>query len=222
MTLSNTLSRNASHSGYIRAGLRRLALLVLPLFAMVAAYSPALHADDNHEAQKLVEQAVMTVMAELKAKQSEIADNPSALDGTIAENIIPHLDFVTMTRLSVGKNWRKASKEQQETLVAEFRTFLLNTYRSALSEYGGEEIAFLPYKKNKRDDRAVVNSVFQYDSNEVPVTYKLHNKTGPWQVYDIVVSDLSLVLQYKSSFSSEIEKNGIDGLIELLKDKNNA
>lgn len=199
-----------------------LAAILFPVFAILAAFTPVVHAEDGQAAQQLVEQAVTNVMAELKAKKGELASNPKVLDGTIAENIIPHLDFVAMTRLSVGKSWRKADDAQQKTLVEEFRTFLLNTYRSALSEYGGEEIDFLPYKKNKRDDRAVVDSVFKYESNEVPVTYKLHNKAGPWQVYDIVVSDLSLVLQYKSSFSSEIERNGIDGLIKLLKDKNNT
>ena len=54
------------------------------------------------------------------------------------------------------------------------------------------------------------------------VVYKLHNRNDPWQVYDIVVSDLSLVLQYKSSFASEIERNGIDGLLKLLREKNSS
>ncbi len=127
-----------------------------------------------------------------------------------------------MTRLSVGKNWNKASPDQQQTLVSEFTRFLINTYRSALAEYGGDAVEFKRFKEPKRDDRAVVASVFKYGSNSVPVDYKLHNRGGPWKVYDIIVSDLSLVIQYKSSFTSEIDRNGIDGLIKLLRDKNNA
>ena len=144
------------------------------------------------------------------------------LDETIEENIAPHLDFLTMTRLSVGKNWKKATTEEQKTLVSEFKIFLINTYRSAISEYGGEAVKFAPFKKSKRDDRAVVESVFGAGSGAVPVQYKLRSREGTWQVYDIVVSDLSLVIQYRSSFTSEIENNGITGLIKLLKDKNNS
>ncbi len=192
------------------------------LLALILMLPAAVTLAADHPAQQLVENAVNAVMADLKQHQGKLASNPELLDGTLSKNIIPHLDFATMTRLSVGKSWRKASPEQQTTLVNEFTEFLLNTYRSALSEYGGESIVFKPFKTPKRDDRAVVGSTFKFGSNEVPVDYKLHNRNGPWQVYDIIVSDLSLVIQYKSTFASEIDRNGIDGLIKLLRDKNNA
>ena len=197
--------------------------LVAATWAAVLIMLPAsitLAADDAP--QELVENAVNIVLQELHKHQDEIKDNPGILDATIDKNIVPHLDFVTMTRLSVGKNWKKANDEEQKALVGEFTTFLLNTYRSAMSEYGGEEVKFSPYKKSSRDDRAVVKSVFGTGSKAVPVQYKLRNKDSAWQVYDIVVSDLSLVVQYRSSFTSEIERNGVSGLIKLLKDKNNS
>lgn len=201
------------------AALPRLFATLLALFMLVPA-SFAMAAD--HPAQQLVEGAINTVMEDLKQHQGKLADNPQLLDDTLSKNIIPHLDFTTMTRLSVGKSWRKASPEQQTALVKEFTMFLLNTYRSALSEYGGESVVFKPFRTPKRDDRAVVASTFKFGSNEVPVDYKLHNRNGPWQVYDIIVSELSLVIQYKSTFASEIDRNGIDGLIALLRDKNSA
>lgn len=192
------------------SAVNRVIAVIAALILLPASFSAA-----AHPAQELVEGAVNTVMSDISASKGN-------LDSTIETNIIPHLDFVTMTRLSVGKNWNKASPEQQTSLVDEFTTFLLNTYRSALAEYGGDQVEFKRFKKPKRDDRAVVGSVFKYGSNSVPVDYKLHNRSGPWQVYDIIVSDLSLVIQYKASFSNEIDRNGIDGLIKLLRDKNNV
>jgi len=196
------------------------------VFALLAAFGfglvaiGAAQAQAGHPAQEKVETAVGEVLEILATKQEEIAADPSILDDTVNELIVPNLDFATMTKLSVGKSWRKASEDQRTQLVSEFTNFLLNTYASALREYGGENIEFQPYKQNKRDDRAVVNSVFVNGANKVPVTYKLHNRKGPWVIYDIVVSDLSLVLQYKASFSNEIERNGIEGLIKVLKDRN--
>jgi len=205
----------------IRAGsLRSAVFALLAVFGLCLAAAGSAHAQDGHPAQEKVESAVGQVLDFLAKKQDQIAADPSILDETVNELIVPNLDFATMTKLSVGKSWRKASKDQRGELVTEFKNFLLNTYASALREYGGENIEFQPYKKNKRDDRAVVNSVFVNGSNKVPVTYKLHNRKGPWVIYDIVVSDLSLVLQYKASFSNEIERNGIDGLIKLLKERN--
>ena len=193
--------------------------LVLSLWIVVlSAFSGFATADEG--AQEAVVSAVNSVLSDLREVQDELDSKPELLDQTIETNIVPNLDFTMMTRLSVGKSWRKASQDQQTELVSEFKTFLLNTYSSALKEYGGEEILFKPYKKNKRPDRAVVNSVFEFGTTKVPVTYKLHNRTGPWLVYDIVVSDLSLVLQYKSSFGNEIDRNGVEGLISLLKKRN--
>ena len=208
-------------------GLREAAIgtlrhfIALWLAAIMLLPAPfALAADD--EPQKLVENSVTEVLVVLNKHQKELKSNPGVLDATIEENIVPHLDFLTMTRLSVGKNWKKATTEEQKTLVSEFKIFLINTYRSAISEYGGEEVKFAPFKKSKRDDRAVVESVFGAGSSAVPVQYKLRSREGAWQVYDIVVSDLSLVVQYRSSFTTEIERNGVPGLIKLLKDKNDA
>ncbi len=188
----------------------------------MALFFSSAQAVADHPAQELVESAVNKVLAELKGNLEEVKENPEVLDGTIEKHIVPNLDFTMMTRLSVGKNWRKATQEQKTELVSEFKTFLINTYSSALKQYGGESIEFLPYKENKRDNRAVVDSIFLFGSNKVPVTYKLHNRNGGWLVWDIVVSDLSLVLQYKSTFGSEIDRNGIEGLIRLLKERNSA
>ena len=201
---------------------RVIRCLILPVWLVVTGLFSGVAVAQEHPAQETVVSAVNKVLNDLKTFEDQVQDKPELLDQTIETNIVPNLDFSMMTRLSVGKSWRKASQDQKSELVTEFKTFLLNTYSSALKEYGGEEISFKPYKKNKRDDRAVVDSIFQLGSSKVPVTYKLHNRSGPWLVYDIVVSDLSLVLQYKSSFGNEIDRNGIEGLINLLKKRTSA
>ena len=223
MNLTNVKKMDGNNKALGDLNLARCirSLTVSVLLVVMGLFSGFALAED-HPAQQTVVSAVNKVLNDLKTFEDQVQDKPELLDQTIETNIVPNLDFSMMTRLSVGKSWRKASQDQKAELVTEFKTFLLNTYSSALKEYGGEEISFKPYKKNKRDDRAVVDSIFQLGSSKVPVTYKLHNRTGPWLVYDIVVSDLSLVLQYKSSFGNEIDRNGIEGLINLLKKRNSA
>ena len=121
-----------------------------------------------------------------------------------------------------GKAWKSASADQRTELVDTFRDFLLNTYTSALTQYAGQSMEFLPYSAGKREDRAEVKTLFNDPgaSASIPIDYKLHNKKGPWMIYDIKVEQVSLVLGYKSEFSSIIGKDGVDGLIKALKDKN--
>jgi phospholipid transport system substrate-binding protein len=54
----------------------------------------------------------------------------------------------------------------------------------------------------------------------VPIDFRLNRTPGGWKVYDVVVENLSLVTNYRSSFQSEISRSGIDGLIKAIEDKN--
>ena len=78
----------------------------------------------GHPAQEKVESVVGEVLEILATRQDEIAADPSILDDTVDELIVPNLDFSTMTKLTVGKSWRKANKDQRTELVSEFKNFL--------------------------------------------------------------------------------------------------
>ncbi|MFK7994133.1 MAG: phospholipid-binding protein MlaC [Granulosicoccus sp.] len=174
----------------------------------------------EHPAQKLVVDAISSMLEVFKEDGEKLKSDPAYLQSKIDEIIVPNLDFETMTKLAVSKFWRRADAEQQRVLVDEFTTLLLNTYTGALTEYSGESITFDPFKPASREDRAVVSSTFsQSTGDDVPVLYKLREKNG-WSIYDIEVNDISLVTSYRSAFSSEIEKGGIDGLIKALKARN--
>jgi phospholipid transport system substrate-binding protein len=43
-----------------------------------------------------------------------------------------------------------------------------------------------------------------------------------WKVIDVLVENLSLVLNYRGTFTEEINHLGIDGLIQELEQKNRA
>ncbi len=174
----------------------------------------------QHPAQEIVESSVNEFLAVVRDNEERISTDKQFLIDQIETIIVPHLDFETMTKLSVGKYWRNASEEQQVELVSEFKKFLLNTYISAVEEYKDGDVSFEKFRPESREDRAVVRTGFsQPGSSDVPVLYKLRDRDG-WSIYDIEVDGLSLVTNYRNSFANEINKNGIDGLIALLKERN--
>jgi len=192
----------------------RKALLPLLLFVPLAALA-------DEAAQALVMDNTNAVLEALKANRERVAGDPQYVEQLVTEKIVPHLDFQIMTLLVVGKtHWKSADATQRKTLVAEFRTLLLRTYSKSLAEYRDERIEFLPYEPSQKKNRAVVRSMF-YPSGGQPVAvdYRLRNKNG-WKIYDIKIDGISLVKNFKSSFSSEIEQSGVDGLIASLQAKN--
>ena len=179
-------------------------------------------AADDHPAQELVENAIMNMLEVYKEDGAKLKSDPEYLQTKVDELIVPNIDFETMTRLAVSKFWRRADDQQKKELVEQFKTLLLNTYTSALTQYSGEKIKFAPFKASDRPDRAEVMSSFsQSGGSDVPVIYRLRDKDG-WGIYDIEVNDISLVTSYRSAFSNEIEKDGIPGLIKTLKERNGS
>jgi len=177
-------------------------------------------AADDHPAQVMVVDSTSQLIDVLKTQSDRIKNDKAFLDEQIDKFVVPYVDFDTMTKLAVGKSWKKADAQQRVDLVAEFKALLLNTYTNALTEYSGESIAFEDFKPERRDDRAVVRSTFKQSSGStIPVLYKLRDKEG-WLIYDIEVDQISLVTSYRTAFSSEIEKGGIEGLLKTMKDKN--
>ncbi len=190
------------------------------LTALVLSVSSMVSVAAEHPAQTLVVDAISAMLDVLKNDGDKIKSDPDYRQNKVDELIVPHLDFDTMTKLAVGKFWRKADAAQQEVLISEFKMLLLNTYTDALTEYSNETITFEPFRPEEREDRAVVRSTFsQSGSSDVPVLYKLRDKGG-WSIYDIEVNNISLVTNYRTAFTSEIGKGGIAGLIETLKERN--
>ncbi|MFK7856998.1 MAG: phospholipid-binding protein MlaC [Granulosicoccus sp.] len=188
--------------------------------ALLLSLGSAASVAAEHPAQTLIVESITALLDVLETEGDRLKSDPGFLQTKVDELIVPNLDFNTMTKLAVGKFWRKADASQKTELVAEFKTLLLNTYTSALTQYGGETIAFDPFRPESREDRAVVRSTFSPSGGaDVPVTYKLREKSG-WTIYDIEVNNISLVTSYRSAFTNEIDKGGIAGLLSTLKERN--
>jgi phospholipid transport system substrate-binding protein len=148
-----------------------------------------------------------------------------ALRQLAEQKVLPHFDFKRMTQLAVGPGWKQASPTQQQALENGFRTLLVNTYTSALSVgvSGGQTVEVKPPQAQPQQDEVTVKTVVKEAGKQpVSIDYRLERTPDGWKVYDVVVEGLSLVTNYRSSFASEINRSGIDGLIKVLEDKNRS
>ena len=144
------------------------------------------------------------------------------------EKIVPHFDFNRMTRMAVGKYWRQATPGQREKLVDEFRDLLINTYINAVSdrsysEYKEHQVRFEPLRMPPGATEATVKiAVVPPGGQPIPVEYSMTKTANGWKAYDVKVGGISLVINYRASFSNEIQRGGIDGLIKRLAEKNQS
>lgn len=157
-----------------------------------------------------------------KDKDIQNGNTKKVLD-LVESVILPHFNFQRMTQLAMGRDGRQATPEQLKALVAEFRHLLVRTYSKALSEYRDQEVVFKPLKAAAADtDVRVRTEIRQRGGKPIPLDYSLEKTPAGWKVYDVEVAGASLITNYRSTFSQEIQKNGVDGLIRLLQDKNKS
>jgi len=167
---------------------------------------------------ELIKQTSEKVLSALDENKEKYKEQPEEIFKLVNDIILPHLDFRAMSKLALGKNWRKANHEQQHRFVNAFKTMLIRTYSKSLTEYAGQEIKFLPYHPPAAGKRTtkVKTVIDQGAGPDIPITYSLRIKNDIWKVYDIKIDGISLVTNYRNSFASDIRKVGIDGLIEQL------
>jgi phospholipid transport system substrate-binding protein len=167
---------------------------------------------------KSISEEVVTIIKQDKEIQ---AGNPRKIADLVETKILPHFDFVRMTRIAMGRNWRLASPEQQKDLTNEFRTLLVRTYSTALTSYRDQLIEFKPLRARPEDTEVTVRSeVRQPGTQPVSIDYEMEKTPDSWKVYDVTISGVSLVTTYRETFAAEIREHGIDGLIKSLASKN--
>lgn len=157
-----------------------------------------------------------------KDKDIQNGDTRKAIE-LIDKKVLPNFNFPHMTALAVGKDWRKASPQQQQQLAAEFRTLLVRTYANSLTSYKNQKLVYKPFKMNAGDTDVLVRTeVQQPGSKPVELDYSLEKLDSGWKVYDVTVAGISLVTNYRDQFAQEVRNGGIDGLIAALAAKNKS
>lgn len=172
----------------------------------------------------LVKNTVDEVMAIIKQDNGIKKGEKDRILDLVENKILPHFNFERMTKLAMGKNWSKVEPQQQKELVYEFQTLLVRTYSNALTNYRDEVIEVNPVSPQSDPKNTTVKTVvIQGRGKEpVPIDYSMEKTDSGWKVFDVTVAGVSLVINYRGTFDSQIKKGGVNGLIESLVKKNKS
>ncbi|MDP2762372.1 MAG: ABC transporter substrate-binding protein [Sideroxyarcus sp.] len=195
---------------------RILALLLAGVLSL-----PIFAAPDESTPDKLIMSTVDQVLAIVRKDQSIVGDQQRLLD-LVDACILPHFDFTRMTQLAVGRPWRSASAEQKAALATEFRNLLVRTYAKTFSTYTEPRVDLKAVRTLSETEATVQTQIQIPDGRAVAVNYEMRKTDLGWKVFDVVVEGISLVTSYRTSFADQVQRDGIDGLIQSLVEKNQA
>jgi phospholipid transport system substrate-binding protein len=193
-------------------------LKVLTLFILLMSLLSAIGAKaaDLLPPQKAIQEASDKLQQKLQDKA--FSQNFAKVADFVDQTIYPHTDFDKISELVLGKLWKAASGDEQTRFKKEFQTLLVRTYSRAFVEFKDWTVRFLPLEMASGADKVVVKTeVLQPGLQPISVNYRMFLRNGNWKAYDIMIEGVSLVTNYRSTFSNEVKTKGslnavIDGL----------
>ena len=187
------------------------------VLALAARVSTAQDIAPNALAKSVTQDVITEI------RNNSAAHDPAAIARLVEAKVLPHFDFSRMTRLAMGRNWRLISPEQQQALIAEFKTLLVHTYSASLTLYRNQRIEFDPLRAAPGDTDVTVRSlVRQSGAQPIRIDYEMEKEPSGWKVYNVSIDGISLVVTYRDTFANQVREHGVDGLIKSLADKNHS
>jgi phospholipid transport system substrate-binding protein len=181
-------------------------LLMQPVFA------------DAGVAADQLRQTIDQVLAILKDPQLKGDRKKNERREKLRQVLSRRFDFTEMAKRSLGSHWRRLTAEQQKEFVKLFTRLLEDAYLDKIESYNGEKVQFL---KERQDDTyaEVETKIIDNSGQAFSVDYRLHNVNGNWQVYDVIIEDISLVNNYRSQFNRVLSRSSYEELLERMRER---
>lgn len=193
-------------------------MLSAPLFGLSFAFAQA---GKQVAPDAFVRDISESILNEVKADRTLQTGDVDRLNALVDKRVMPFINFNRMTALAVGRNWRAATPEQQKILMQEFRMLLLLTYADAMRQVTDTTIQIRPARYRPEDEEVIVRSqVLRPGKEPIQLDYRLEKSGASWKVFDLNILGLWLIENYRTQFAQIVTANGIDGLIESMREKN--
>jgi len=170
----------------------------------------------SSDAEKFVKNLIDEAIAILKLP----ADQKSERKSGLAKLLDADFDLPTITRLVVGRYWRRADSDQRSNFAREFRRHIVNVYSSQLGVYKNDLVTIKKVVPRNERDTIVFTEVDREDDPPLRLDWLVRRKGGVPRVVDVAAEGVSMMTTKRSEFTAVIAREGIDGLINRLSDLN--
>jgi phospholipid transport system substrate-binding protein len=136
---------------------------------------------------------------------------------TLSQLIRARFDFSIMSQRTLGKYWKSATVDEQERFMTLFSELLEANYIGRIEAYSDETVSY--GEEKIEEGRAEVATLVNSGTTHIPIVYHLVKKGDDWFVYDVVVEEVSLIRNYRSTYGEIVRKEGFSGLFSRMEEK---
>lgn len=170
------------------------------------------------------------VEAARKLSQKQVKANTpeaKALEKEARALINATLNWDEMIQRSLGSQWKKRTKEEQQEFSKLLKEMIESSIESKLRMAGKNGDDKKRPKKVKIDwqeeevngTKAKLAANVKADKTKAFMEFKLLYQKDRWRVWDVIIDDVSTVRTYRSQFRKLISDKGFDGLLARMRSK---
>ncbi len=173
---------------------------------------------------KLVSELSDFVVQTLNAHRSVFEQDGQKVVDFAQANVLPYVDTDRMARYALGINWRSASSQQQQDFTKAFTENLIRSYSQSFLNLKIDSVSVNPAVIEKPGRASVSSTVVQQEGKPAEVLYRVYQdkRSKKWFLYDVVIENVSMLLSYRSVYSSAVATQGLDAVIKELQEKNKS
>ena len=184
--------------------------------AATAILVPAAFAALEHPAQQQVQQNIDTVLKIIKnqslSEQQKIRQ--------VEQYANRFLDYQRLSAMAVGQPWRQFSPQQKQSFITAFKEMIIGMYaRSAMMGAEKADVRVLPKITTNGNKVDVYSEILTPSGKKYEVAYQLYQTGSQYKLYNIRVDGVSIVTVYRNQFVELVNQQGIDGMIETVRNK---
>lgn len=167
----------------------------------------------NMSAVEAAEQSVNQLLQRVEQLRPYFNSDSERYYAGIEEEISKFVDFREVAIGVMARYSQQATDAQIEAFGEKLRTTLTRFYGSALVEYGGQQLTFLPSRGESADADAATNVRMQIASegSRIELQYALfRNADREWKLRNLFVGGINLRRQYHTQFAALMSRNNND------------
>jgi phospholipid transport system substrate-binding protein len=180
-----------------------------------AAAQSAPNGTSPQEAAKFVQ----ALGSEAVLLQSAIRFEPPEKRAAVLRDLVRRgFNLELTSQFVLGKFWHRATAAQRAEFQELFTEYLANSYARHIGSYQAETLNIVASHPVGSQDVLVETSVESDDGATNPI-WRVRAEDGEYKIIDVSIDGVSLALTQRREFAAVINRRGLDGLLEMLREK---
>lgn len=192
---------------------RILVAFVVFAFALgITAPGRAMADDDG--AAAFVERVATQILGAVGDPSIDTDARAEILQGLLERDF----DLALLGRFALGPHWDDATPAQRRAYLDAFVPYVLSTYAVLLDEFDGKSFAVVGEKPSGARAFVVTARIERVEGPAMQTAWRVRRVGDGFQVIDVVFDGMSVALTQRSQFASVVRRDGLEGLIQALRD----